>query len=198
VYVSDDAVLGNYAPADEYLIFHVEAETIGRDWRPIHLAFLEPDRAARRKFFGFLAETCAMIMLITGGVYVVQRHYSASPMLYATDAGVGATPTTSQSEALIPSRIRVLGPGTRTMKNLMAGSLDDAIGALDIRGVRVSAGGSRALIGTQVIKSGDSVWAGWQKLIFKGVTGEKMVFEDASGRFHLRNLKAVSKITMKF
>jgi hypothetical protein len=199
-YVADDAVLGNYAPADEYLIFHVEAETIGRDRRPIHVAFLETDRASRRKFFGFLAETCTMIALVMGGVYVIQRHYSENTTFYAAVNGAGETPPDPSDDigTPLPSRIRVLGPGTGTMKNLMAGSLDDAVGALDIRGVRVSAGGSRALIGNQVVKSGDSVWAGLQRLTFKGVTGEKMVFEDASGRSHLRNLKVASRITMKF
>jgi hypothetical protein len=199
-YVADDAALGNYAPADEYVIFHVEAETIGRDRRPIQVAFLEADRVARRKFFGFLAETCAMVALITGGVYIIQQHYSEDGTLYAAADGVGATPSNSSGgvETPIPSRIRVLGPGAGTMKNLMAGSLDDAVRVLDVRGVRVTAGGSRALIGNQVVKSGDSVWAGWQKLTFKGVDGGKMVFEDASGRSHLRDLKVATKTAMEF
>ncbi|MDR2677604.1 MAG: hypothetical protein LBB26_03515 [Puniceicoccales bacterium] len=200
-YVSDDAVLESYAPADGYVIFHVESETIGKDRRPIHVAFLETDKAARRKFFESMAQTCAMIALITGGVYVIQQHYDENATLYAPIDGGRTTspqPSADGTEAPIPSRIRMHSRGNGAMRNLMAGSLDDAIHALDVRGVRVSASGSRALIGDQVIKSGDPIWAGWQRVIFKGVDGEKMVFEDASGRSHLRNLKVANKTAMEF
>jgi hypothetical protein len=191
-YVADDAVLGNYAPADEYVIFHVEAETIGRDRRPIRVAFLETDGLARRKFFAFIAQTSAMVALITGGIYVIHQHYSEDATLYASVDGIGATssaPSAGATGTSIPSRIRVVGQGTGAMKNLMAGSLDNAIRALDVRGVRVSARDTRALIGNQVVKPGDPVWAGWQRITFKGVAGEKMVFEDTRGELYSRSLK---------
>ncbi|MDR1456548.1 MAG: hypothetical protein LBI34_00580 [Puniceicoccales bacterium] len=199
-YVADDALHGSYAPADEYVIFHVEAEKIGKDQRPIQVAFFEADVVARRKFFGFIAKTCSMVALIMGGVYVIQQHYTEDAVFYAAIDGerMLPTPISIAGEASIPSRIRVIGSGTSAMKNLMAGSIDNTILALDVRGVRVTANGSRALIGSQIVKSGDSVWAGRQKIIFRGVEGERMVFEDAHGRSYLRNLKATPpQIAMK-
>jgi hypothetical protein len=192
-YVSDDAVLVNYAPADEYVIFNVESETIGRDRRPIHVAFMETDGTARREFFKFMAQTCIMVVLVMGGVYFIQQSYNGDATLYAAVDGVSSAAVADSGETFLPSRIRVVGPGTGTMKNLMAGSLDSAIRALDVRGARVSASGSRALIGTQVVKPGDSIWVGLQRVVFKGIAGEKMVFEDASGKSYLRNLQAAPR-----
>ncbi|MDR2341369.1 MAG: hypothetical protein LBD72_03530 [Puniceicoccales bacterium] len=190
-YVSDDAVLGNYAPADEYVIFNVESETIGKDKRPIRVAFIKTDGTARREFFKFITQTCIMIVLVMGGVYFIQRSYDEDATFYAAVGKMSSAPVPVDNGTSLQSRIRVVGAGTGAMKNLVAGSLDGAIRALDIRGVRVSAsGGSQALIGTQVVRPGDPIWAGLQRVVFKGIDGEKMVFEDASGRSYLRNLKA--------
>jgi hypothetical protein len=189
-YVVDDPVLGEYAPADEYVIFHVESETFGKDNQPLHVAFMNSNPVERRQFFGFIAKACAIVLAITSGVYVVQRHYSPHATLYTVTSGSNfAMATNVAYESAIPSHIRVVGQSIGSLKNLTAGTLQNQIQALNIQGVQVAASTAKALIGNHIVSQGDRLWVGAHELIFKGVTREQMVFEDGNGHSYTRDLK---------
>jgi hypothetical protein len=184
-YVSDDHFYRNYAPMDEYIVFQPEKGLAHGD-KPMDLTFFQPDPKQQKKFFHFLAKACLLVTAITIGVYWMEHEQGKNT--FYTAATTSDAPSSMETNGDLPTRQE------SSLKNLTEGTIRNQMQRLNVRGVMVTASTAKALIGDRILHQGEHIIVGTQKLTFKGVSDEKMVFSSSDGRNYLLPLQKTSSL----
>ncbi|MDR1438373.1 MAG: hypothetical protein LBI69_04960 [Puniceicoccales bacterium] len=203
----EDLFIADCAPSNEYVILRKQmpvADGTVKNHSTLEVKFLEKEPVSWKNFLYFLFTSCILCLAIVAVAYFVRGSGHASS-LYA--AASSKEQRDSQSplrvptmpigrsgkvdEIAIPMRVATSSASHRgnALKELTSGTLDEQISALDVRGVQVAAYSARALIGNRIVHQGDHLYIGSSELIFRGVDGENMLFEDGNGQLHQRSLR---------